>query len=371
MKVTNETKIAIFAIVAILLGVWGFKFLKGINILTTSRVFYVRYDNVDQLLASSPVMVNGLQIGTVKKLEVDKTDDKTIIATLNIDGNADIHKDAIAVIRSASIMGGKAIDLISPGPCDGDNCAQSGDYLRGSSKTFLQSVIGDPKELDAYTSKLLTGVTAIYDSIADPKDPQGLGRSLVALEQSLLNLEIMTKKINKFLDAGTTGITATANNTAAITAALRESNQDITAALSNLNALSAQLKNAGLDKTAQKAGGAIDSISLSLAALRSTLGTTQLTLTRVDTLAAGLVAGKGLAGKALTDVELYDNLTRTTRHLHLLMQDLRLNPKRYTTVKLKVFGKNKQPKYINPLEDPAYQRLIDSLEREYSKKIKN
>jgi phospholipid/cholesterol/gamma-HCH transport system substrate-binding protein len=370
MKLSNETKIAIFAIMAILLGIWGFKFLKGINILTTSRVFYVRYDNVDQLLVSSPVMVNGLQIGTVKKLELDKTDDKTIIATLNIDGAADIHKDAIAVIRSASIMGGKAIDLVSPAPCQGADCAQSGDYLKGSTKNFLQSVVGNPEELDAYTQKLLTGVTAIYDSIADPNDPQGLGRSLVALEQSLLNMEIMTRKINKFLDAGTSGITATANNTAAITQALRDSNKDITAALANINTLTEQLKNAGLDKTAQKANGAIDSMSLSISSLRHTLTTTQMALTRIDTLAAGLVAGKGLAGKALTDEELYDNLARTTRHVQLLLQDLRLNPKRYTTVKLKIFGKNKTPNFTNPIEDPAYQRLIDSLERDYSRKLK-
>jgi len=370
MKISNESKIAVFALIAIILGIWGFKFLKGINLLTTSRVFYVRYDNVDQLLSSSPVMINGLQIGTVKKLEIDPSDDKTIIATLNIDGKADIHKDAVAVIRSASIMGGKAIDLISPGPCEGKDCAQSGDYVRGGTKTFLQSVVGNPEELDAYTAKLLTGVTAIYDSIADPNDPKGLGRSLVALEQSLLNMEIMTRKINKFLDAGTSGIAATANNTAAITQALRESNKDISAALSNINILSEQLKNAGLDKTAQKAGGAIDSVNLSLASLRTTLRTTQLAITRVDTLAAGLVAGKGLAGKALTDDELYDNMARTTRHLQLLLQDLRLNPKRYTTVKLKIFGKNKTPNFINPLEDPAYQRLTDSLERSYSKKIK-
>jgi hypothetical protein len=60
---------------------------------------------------------------------------------------------------------------------------------------------------------------------------------------------------------------------------------------------------------------------------------------------------------------------RTSRQLQLLMQDLRLNPKRYNTVKLKLFGKNKTGDYENPLEDPAYQHLIDSLEREYSRKL--
>jgi hypothetical protein len=61
---------------------------------------------------------------------------------------------------------------------------------------------------------------------------------------------------------------------------------------------------------------------------------------------------------------------RTTRHLSLLEQDLRLNPKRYTTLKVKVFGKNKTPGYTNPLEDPAYQMLIDSLEKDHQMKMK-
>jgi hypothetical protein len=57
--------------------------------------------------------------------------------------------------------------------------------------------------------------------------------------------------------------------------------------------------------------------------------------------------------------------------MELLLQDLRLNPKRYTTVKLKLFGKNKTKDYANPIDDPAYQMLVDSLERAYSKKAKH
>ena len=108
-------------------------------------------------------------------------------------------------------------------------------------------------------------------------------------------------------------------------------------------------------------------MTLSLRALRGTLATTTGTLSRVDTLAQNLVRGKGLVGKTLTDEELYNNLVSSSRHLQLLLQDLRMHPGRYTRVKL--FGKGK--KYVNPIEDPAYQILVDSLERDYSKKLKN
>ncbi|MFN7267120.1 MAG: hypothetical protein ACK5VB_06480, partial [Bacteroidota bacterium] len=75
-------------------------------------------------------------------------------------------------------------------------------------------------------------------------------------------------------------------------------------------------------------------------------------------------------GKALTEEELYNNIVSTTRHLHLLLQDLRMHPERYTNVRVKLLGKNKPSRYANPIDDPAYQILVDSLEKDYSKKAK-
>ena len=128
LKIRNEVKIAILATAALGLGFWGFKFLKGLNVLSTSKTLYVKYNNVDQLRPSSPVFIQGFQVGMVKEMYIDEADDKTIITVLNIEGNVDIPKDAIATIIGLSLMGGKAIEIIIPHPCDGD-CAESGDYL--------------------------------------------------------------------------------------------------------------------------------------------------------------------------------------------------------------------------------------------------
>ena len=74
----------ILAVVALGLAIWGFQFLKGINVLKTSKTFYVRYQNVDQLRPSAPVFINGFQVGMVKDLYVDSEDDRTIIAVPSI-----------------------------------------------------------------------------------------------------------------------------------------------------------------------------------------------------------------------------------------------------------------------------------------------
>ncbi len=362
-KVSNETKVALLALVALALGFWGFKFLKGINVLTPARVFYVKFSNVDQLRTSSPVFYNGLQIGMVKDLYIDKVDDKTIIAVLNIDSDLDIPKDAIAAISGLTLMGGKAIKMIIPHPCEGDGCAKSGDFLAGGTDSFIESLLGSPDQVDAYSDRLKKILTADLDSLAKA-NPNGVGGSINALDNSLRNIERMTASIDKLLERSSQGIAATTNNAAEITNNLKASNKDIADMIKNLSEVSKQLKDAGLDKSSQKAASAIDSVTASLASLRATLATTGSAVSRIDTLTQNILRGEGVAGKVLTEEELYNNMLSTTRHLHLLIQDLRLHPERYTKVRVKLFGKHKGVNYKSPWDDPAYKQLIDSLERQ-------
>ncbi|MFB0903006.1 MAG: MCE family protein, partial [Nonlabens sp.] len=58
-----------------------------------------------------------------------------------------------------------------------------------------------------------------------------------------------------------------------------------------------------------------------------------------------VASGKGSLGKLMTDDSLYENLERTTRQAEMLMQDIKLNPKRY--VHFSVFGK-KPSSYDQP-----------------------
>jgi phospholipid/cholesterol/gamma-HCH transport system substrate-binding protein len=367
--ISNETKVAILAIFALALGFWGFKFLKGINVLTPAKTFYVKYDNVDQLRPSSPVFIKGFQVGMVKDMYIDKTDDKTIIAVLNIDRGIDIPKDAVATIIGLTLMGGKAVEIIINNPCNGD-CAESGDYLKSDSKSFLQTVVGDPSQIDVYTDRLRAGLSINIDSLARIH-PEGIAASMNAADNALKNIEKMTLQLNDILALNKKSIGLITGNFADISGTIKANDQNISDAIANLSELSKQLKNAGLEKTSQKAANALDSVTMSLHLLRGTLSNATSALSRVDTIAQKLVRGEGLAGKALTDEALYDNLVSTSRHLHLLLQDLRIHPERYTNVKLKIFGKNKPDQYTNPLNDPAYQLLVDSLERDYLQKTKN
>ncbi|MFT5236985.1 MAG: phospholipid/cholesterol/gamma-HCH transport system substrate-binding protein, partial [Flavobacteriaceae bacterium] len=68
MKITREVKTGILAIGAILLFVFGYSFLKGTNLFQDSRVFYVKYENVEGLAKSAPVTINGFTVGKVNDI---------------------------------------------------------------------------------------------------------------------------------------------------------------------------------------------------------------------------------------------------------------------------------------------------------------
>ena len=89
---------------------------------------------------------------------------------------------------------------------------------------------------------------------------------------------------------------------------------------------------------------------MSKAGLAATVSEFQTTVERLNAVLGKIEKGEGSLGKLAKDDKLYDNLTEASRELDLLLQDFRLNPKRYVNVS--VFGK-KQKEYELPEDDPA------------------
>ena len=72
MKITREIKTAVLVIASILLFIWGYSFLKGKDLLSDYQTFYVKYDNVEGLINSAPVTINGLVVGKVHSIKLNK-----------------------------------------------------------------------------------------------------------------------------------------------------------------------------------------------------------------------------------------------------------------------------------------------------------
>jgi len=63
MKINNETKIGVMAIVGVVLLVFGFNFLKGKSLFKKESYIYAVYQDVQLLAKSNPVLINGIRTG--------------------------------------------------------------------------------------------------------------------------------------------------------------------------------------------------------------------------------------------------------------------------------------------------------------------
>ena len=351
MKISNEFKIGIMAIVVVSLTIWGYVFLRGRNILKSANDYYVRYENIEQLAVSSPVLIHGYPVGTVSSIRLDD-DLRTIIATLDIDKGIRIPKDAEAVIISTSIMGGKAIDLRIDGACQGDECAKPGSYIEGRVQGMIEGLFGSGEGSTMEQAKDRIGgiLKAISDTLTSPDSQNEIAKTYTNLSALIRNLSSITHTLDKSMSQYDRHLQGSLRNIEAITGAFARNQDKIASAIQNMESISRQLEQAKLGETAQNANQLIVDAQTTMRELNEAVAEAQVSFKNLSAIMTDLQDGDGSLGKLLKDERLYNHALATTRNLELLLQDFRLNPKRYVNVS--VFGK-KQKEYTVPENDPA------------------
>lgn len=314
MKITREIKTAVLVIASILLFIWGYSFLKGRDLFTNYKTFYVEYKNVEGLATSSPVTLNGLVIGKVNSIVLNQ-ENGNLLVELQLKTDFPISKSSRAVIYEPGFIGGKQI-AIYPNFND-KSIAEDGQRLLGDVKIGLTEKVGDQlaplqekfEKIMLHTDQLITGV----NNVLDKQGQQDLKITLSELSKTVAQFHKASESVNTLLDDNKLKINSSVNNF-------------------------------------NKIAGDFSKISDSLnkADLGKTIRNLNKTLAKVDGIVSELEAGKGSVGKLLKDEAFYDNLKTTTKELELLLQDIRLAPTRY--VNISVFGKKNKP-YVAPKND--------------------
>ncbi|MEL6389518.1 MAG: MlaD family protein [Bacteroidota bacterium] len=354
---SKEVRIGIISIAAIAVMIWGFQYLKGKNILSTVYTYEAAFPDVEGLYVASNVEINGLRVGSVSDITLNPEDLKTMVVTFDVEGEYGIPKDAVILNSFGTITGGKKIVIQYDALCSGDNCAPSGHRFSSGYRGMLQAMMGDDG-LGDVMGDLRENVGPMVDTLmtkmTGPKSNNAISNSLVNLERTSQNLASLTANLDRLLSKSYTNLNTTIENVAVITRTLANTNTDIEKTISNFAELSDQLVAADLDGAMKKTTQAIDNASILLEELQTTVSTANTSFEQVNSLLTAVESGEGTIAKLLQDPEIYYNLEATTKHLSLLLQDLRLNPRRYVNVS--VFGK-KDKAYIAPEGDPAMQNV--------------
>lgn len=296
MKLTKEIKIALVAIVGILIMYFGINFLKGMNLFSTNNTYFITFDDIQGLGASTPIYADGYKVGTVDVLEYDYKENGPIKVKVDIikdlripqGSKAEIVKDLMGNLQVNLLLANNPRERVEPGGIIPG-------AVNGGMMDKAANLVPVVEKMLPKLDSILTSVNAL---LADP----ALAASLHNVETITSNLTVSTRELNTLmagLNKQVPGMIGKANGV-----------------LDNTNRLTANL--ASLD-------------------VQGTLNKVNQTLESAHQFTEKLNSNQGSLGLLMNDTKLYDNLTSTMGHADSLVIDLKAHPKRY--VHFSVFGR--------------------------------
>lgn len=349
---SKEVKIGLLALIAILSAVMGYRFVKGENLLSSSKEVHAIFEDVTGLTVSSDVTLNGYKVGSVTGINLDPANVKAMKVMVRIDGDIPVPKNARLELMSDGIVGGKFLALSFDGTCAGADCAQTGDQLLSGNVGLIGSMLGGD-DVGSIVGDAAGEITKVLQGIGAEGSEDRISKVVIGLDASLQNIAKLTASLDRLTRANSKSMQQTFANLEQITGNLAASNAQITSMLGNLDITTQKLSQVDIAKTMTNADQMLANSSATVEQLQTTLKETTEAIEQFGEVAAKFNEGDGSLSRLLNDKQLYDNLASTSNNLSLLLQDMRLNPKRY--VHLSVFGK-KNKKYTNPEDDPAQKK---------------
>ena len=312
---SRELKTGVIAILIIILVIWGYNFMKNQKVFDNSRTLYAEYHNVQGLVKSSPVTINGLIVGKVEKISFHPYKEGILVVNINFTDEIEFSGNSVAEIYSPDFISGKSLKIRIA--YDDAPIAKNGDTLIGKFDSGIMGTINEQiaplqNKVESFIVNTDT-VMSNLNSVLDIENQKNLKLSLKHMNATLANFEKVSKSADKILAANNDKIDSILNNA-----------------------------NVAMNSFAKMMD------SLEKVDLGATVKRLQVTLDGFNKLLDGIEQGNGSIGKLMKDDQLYINLENASKELEELLRDLKLHPKRYVNVS--VFGKKEKP-YVEDVKE--------------------
>jgi phospholipid/cholesterol/gamma-HCH transport system substrate-binding protein len=314
VKISNEVKVGAVALITILIFIWVFNFLKGKDYFRSTANYYAVYDEIGGLEESSPVEINGYQVGVVQSINFVTPESGRLLVKFSVSKDFRLPKNTVAEVLPVSIIAGmKARFVFGKGP----GFYSDGDTIPGRLATsLLTTVETELVPVKEKIMKLLNSLDSVIGSINEIMDPSFKKN----LNGTIAHLNGTTESIDNILGSREKELKTTLDNITRFSQMLSDNSDKMSGTFKNLESISDTLAAADIYKT--------------IAGLKESLEKTSL-------LVGNLNEGKGSAGQLLTNDSIYSNLNNSLESLNELLKDMKENPKRY--VHFSIFGKKNIP----------------------------
>lgn len=284
-QVRNLTALGLLVLVAAGLFVWGFFFLLGDPILVGGTEVVVVMDNGAGLNRGDRVQLNGVQVGTVRRVHLDPP---RVTVDIRVDGDIRLPADTRALAR-ADVFGATTVAL-----------------LPGSALVTLDS--GDT--IQGLTAQALPDLAS---------ELGGQARVILAAADSLLS------------PTAVSDLRATASVLPDVARQLRGAFSELSLATASLRRTAEEMERVG---TGAATAGTLAEVQGSARAARAALEVMEVSMGSLSSVLGKIDNGEGTLGRLVNDTTLYGELSATLRELRALTADVQANPKRYLTVEI-------------------------------------
>lgn len=292
-KISKEVKIGMAFIVAILLLYYGISFLKGFNLFKPSNTYMVVFEDVSGLTMSSPVTLNGFQVGLVSSMELDPKNPKHVITYVNMDKGVKIPVGSKMKL-DVSVLGSATI-IMETNPYTQEYVSPTDTIIGIRNKGLMDAAGGmlpQVSELLPKVDSILTGINALVNNPALAQSLADVNRITADMSKSAQQLNIMMQSLNK----------------------------DLPEISGNLNKIT---------KDVSGLSGQLEQVDIS-----STYKSIDATVKNMEALSNKLNSRDNSLGLLMNDRQLFDSITSTLNNASLLLKDVKENPSRYINVRV-------------------------------------
>jgi phospholipid/cholesterol/gamma-HCH transport system substrate-binding protein len=290
MDLTYKQEVGVGALVlaGLTLFVVGLFWFSGRSISHKGVYAHVVFTNVAGLKEGDPVLISGVKVGRVSKVQLERVGRVDVTLELSGDPRVRPRTSAQAAVAALDFFGAKTIDY-SPGSED-DPFLPASSFIVGSKTQDIQDIASG---IATRANELIGNATGLVSQ---------------QLATDIHNTLIATQR-------GMTALTEASQGPLV---------QQSTATLAELQKVMSRIDTLLGNANVKQAGLRIDTLTAQLA---TSTGTLNDLLSKVN-------RGEGTLGKLATDTLVYGDIHRTLDALQLLLNDLRDRPGRYLTVKI-------------------------------------
>ena len=169
MKISKEVKTGILVLSGIVLLYYGLNYLKGRDLFNSSLTFFTEYNNVEGLVPSTPVTINGLSVGKVTNIDFKGDGSGKLLVKLIVDSEFEFSKNSKAELYETGLIGGKAIAIVPA--FDGAENAKENDILQGTKKAGLTDLVNQRlTPLQEKIELMMVGADSLLTNLNDVFD---------------------------------------------------------------------------------------------------------------------------------------------------------------------------------------------------------